>query len=62
MAARPGPRPTHDVMENLPSFKGARLSDAPRLDCRPIASTPFSQSQLTNLRKLLIPVQHAGSP
>jgi len=22
MAARPGPRPTHDVMENLPSFKG----------------------------------------
>ena len=23
MAARPGPRPTHDVMENLPSFKGA---------------------------------------
>jgi hypothetical protein len=22
MASRPGPRPTHDVMENLPSFKG----------------------------------------
>ena len=22
MAVRPGPRPTHDVMENLPSFKG----------------------------------------
>ena len=36
MAVRPGPRPTHDVMENLPSFKGTH---DPRV-CSPPGSIP----------------------
>lgn len=34
MAARPGPRPTHDVMENLPSFKEVPNSERANLFVR----------------------------